>query len=424
MSAEQSTNSQRHKVDILVIGGGIIGVAAAYYLARAGRSVTLIEREHIGAGSSPGNAGLIANGFVLPLAAPGAIAKGLKWMLRRSSPFSIRPRLDMDLIAWLWKFAAASNEVQMRKSIPALLLLGQSSLDLFENLHRRENVHFGYERKGRLVLFKSEAALQKWEADIRLMREFGVELTLHDAGGLRHFEPNLSPQVQYGLYCPAYAHLDPARFVQEMARLSSENGAIQTTGVCVKRLERIGNHISAVHTTAEVFAPDQVVLAAGAWSPELAREVDVRLPIQPAKGYSLTFEMPSNGPHFPLQLAEQIVAVTPIGGLLRMTGVLDLAGFDPSLDHHRLEAIRRAAEGYFPDTDKWGPGTPWYGYRPMTPDDLPVIGRSAKIRNLVFATGHGTLGVTHALATGKLVSQIVADQPPLMDLSPFQPDRF
>ncbi len=410
--------------DILVIGGGVIGVAVAYYLAVQGRSVTLIEKGDICAGSSYGNAGLIANGFAIPMAAPGVPLQGLKWLLDAKSPFTIKPRLDSDLLRWLWQFRGACNEKQMRQSIAVLLTLGQASFDLFDELSANEVLEFGYERKGRLILFTDEAAFEKTIPTTVLLREYGVDSTLLDAAGVRQIEPNVQPAVTHGIYAADYGHIIPDRFVHELVRVAKEKGVAFKTDTAVQGFETSGRQISSVITSQGTFTPNQVVLAAGAWSPLIARHLKLNIPIQPAKGYSVTYKRPSTSPHLPLSLSERKIAVTPMGDRLRFTSTLELAGYDPSINQQRLAAIRHAVPEYLPGMEDLEQTAVWSGYRPATPDDLPIIGRSAAFENLILATGHGTLGMTHGLITGKLVSQIIGAERPSIDLTPLRAERF
>ena len=412
------------KKDIVIIGGGIIGVSTAYYLALQGRSVTLIEKENIGAGSSHGNAGLIANGFAVPMAAPGVPSQGLKWLLDTTSPFFIKPCLNPDLIRWLWKFRGASNEKQMLRSIGILLSLGQGSFDLFDELFDNEKVDFGYERKGRLILYTSKDSFEKGVATADLLHKYGVEVSLLDADGLRRLEPNVMPAVRHGIYCAAYAHVAPDRFVHEMVRLAKKLGVETITETPVTGFETSGQQISSVITTGGRFIPNQVVLAAGAWSSTLARSLKLKLPIQPAKGYSLTYKRPFNSPSLPLSLSERMIAVTPMGENLRFTSVLELVGFNQSINRQRLETIRRSVNEYLPDMEELKHEEVWSGYRPATPDDLPIIGRTERFKNLILATGHGTLGMTYGLITGKLISQIIAEEQTIIDLMPLRAERF
>ncbi len=410
--------------DIIIIGGGIIGVSVAYYLAKQGRAVTLIEKGDIGKGSSYGNAGLIANGFAIPLAVPGVPLQGLKWMFDATSPFYIKPRLNFDLLSWLLQFTAACTTKQMRQSVPTLLSLGQGSFDLFNELFAQEDVDFGYENKGRLIIFTSEKSFEKWMSDVALVREFGVNVSLLDARGVRQIEPHVLPSVTHGIFSESYAHVNPALFVQAMTRLAKNQGVEMITGTAVTGFEKSGHQITSLATTNGTFTPNQVVLAAGAWSPLIARELKLRIPIQPAKGYSLTYKRPPTSPKLPLQLAERKIAVTPMGELLRFTSTLELAGFDPSINERRLDGMRQSIKEYLPGTDTLEHESAWSGFRPATPDDLPIIGRSDRFENLVLATGHGSLGITHGLITGKLVSQIMVGERPSIDLSPLRANRF
>ncbi|MBT3313119.1 MAG: FAD-dependent oxidoreductase [Anaerolineae bacterium] len=412
--------------DIIVIGGGIIGLSVAYYLSRQGRSVTLIEKkDEVGVGSSYGNAGWIANGFSIPMAAPGIPLQGMKWLFDPTSPFYIKPRLDFDLFRWLWKFIGACNEKDLRASYAILLSLGQGSFDLFDEIFSQEDVDFGYESKGRLSLFTSKKSFEKSMADVAFVREYGVDVSLLDVDGVREIEPNISASVKHGFYSKDYAHLDPGRFTQEMARLAESRGVEIMKGVSVRGFEITAGQISSVETTQGTFIPDQVVLAAGAWSALLARKLKIKLPIQPAKGYSLTYKCPPELlPQLPISLVERKAAATPMGERVRFASTLELAGFDSTINQPRVDAIRRSAKEYLSGTEALAEEEVWSGFRAATPDDLPIIGRSDKYENLIFATGHGTLGMTYSLITGKLVSQIIAGEEASIDLKPLRAERF
>ncbi len=410
--------------DILIIGGGVIGACAAYYLAAQGQSVTLVEKGDICAGSSYGNVGWIANGHAIPLAAPGVLTQGLKWLLDAGSPFYIKPRLDLDLVRWLWQFQAACNKKQMYQAIPVLLALGQSSLALFEELIASEDLEFGYERNGLLHLFNSRHSFEKGIKEAVLLREFGVTSVELDRAGVLQMEPNILPAVTNGIFYDDYAHIIPDRFVKEVARVAERRGARLQTNTEVLDFETSGPRISAVVTTRGTFKPEQVVLAAGAWSSILARHLKFRLPVQPAKGYSITVKRPSTSPNLPLSLTEYKVAVTPMGDMLRFSSTMELAGYDFSINQRRLAATRQGIRAYLPGMNDLELIEIWRGYRPASPDGLPIIGRSNIFENLILATGHGMLGITHGPVTGQLISQIIADEPPAVDLTLLKADRF
>jgi D-amino-acid dehydrogenase len=412
------------QTEILIIGGGVIGVCAAYYLAEQGRPVTLVEKDDLGAGSSYGNVGWIATGHAIPLAAPGVLTQGLRWLLDAGSPFYIKPRLDVDLLRWLWHFWAACSEKQMYRSVPVLLSLNRASAALFEELVATQPIDFGYERKGLLHLFTSPRSLKKAAKEAALLQEFGTESTLLALAEVRQFEPQVSAAVINGLFYPDYAHMIPDRFVNELARLAENRGVKIRTKTEVLGFETSGPRIVAVATTRGRFISEQVVLAAGAWSPVIAKQLGLRLLLQPAKGYSLTFKCPAAGPQLPLSLAEAKVAVTPMGDVLRVSSTLELAGFDPSINQRRLAATHRAMGEYLSGLGDLEPPEIWRGYRPTTPDGLPIIGHSRRFENLIVATGHGMLGMTQGPVSGKLVAQIIAGERPAIDLGPLAPERF
>jgi D-amino-acid dehydrogenase len=312
----------------------------------------------------------------------------------------------------------------MVQGIPVLLALSRVGSDLFQVLVTSEGLACNYERKGLLHLFTQKDTFYKAVKEAALLARFGVTSVLLDGAGVRHLEPAVLPAVTRGLYYPDYAHLVPDRFVRELARAAEQRGARFKTGTEVLGLETTGRRVAAVVTTRGTFKADQVVLAAGAWSSILARDLNMRLPMQPAKGYSLTFKRPASGPHLPLSLAEHKVAITPMGDMLRFSSTLELAGFDASINRRRLAATLRAARETLPGIVDLELLEIWRGFRPTSPDGLPIIGRHPRFNNLILATGHGMLGITHGPVTGKLVTQIIANEPPLIDLFPLRLERF
>jgi len=416
-------NAANHQTELLIIGGGVIGVCAAYYLTEQGRSVTLVEKSDICAGSSYGNAGLVLTEHAIPLAAPGVVSQGLRWMLDSDSPFYIKPRFDLDLLRWLWQFWKASNEKAMRRVIPVLLALRQASLELFEQLNAGD-MSFNYKQNGRLFLFRDQANFEASIKEDHVLKEFGVTAQALDGDAARQMEPNAHPDIIGGIYYASYGHLAPDLFVRALARVAESRGAVLHTGTEVLGFETLGERIATVITTRGDFQPEQVVLAAGAWSPSLARPLGLRLPIQAAKGYSITVKSPPTAPTRPLFLAEGRVAVTPMGERLRFSSTLELAGLDMSVNRRRVAATRRAVGEYLNGMTDLELIEIWRGLRPATPDSLPIIGRSPSLQNLILATGHGMLCMAHGPITGKLVSQLMAGESPTLDLTPFRVERF
>lgn len=413
---------------VVVVGGGVIGVCAAYYLARAGAAVTLVERGDIAAGCSYGNAGLVVPSHAVPLAAPGVLWRGLRWLADPESPFWIRPRLDPALLSWLWRFQRHCTEAHVRRAMPVIRDLSQASLALYEELARLPGLDFGFRRDGLLTVFRSPAGLEGGRHEAERLESVGIAAKLLDATAACALEPALAPGVAGGLHFPDDAHLTPDRFVRGLARVVEGLGVHVRTQTEALGFTRAGRRITAVETTRGALGCDEVVLAAGAWSPGLGRALGLALPIEAAKGYSVTYEAPADGPRMPLLAAEARFAVTPMrtetGATLRLGGTLELAGLDLSIDRRRVDAIRQAARSYLRLPEEPPLVEIWRGLRPCTPDGLPLVGRPRAWDNLVLAAGHAMIGMSLGPVTGHLVAAVVAGERPGLDPSPLDPDRF
>jgi D-amino-acid dehydrogenase len=421
MSNQSSSTSPPHT---LIIGSGVIGLCTAYYLTQQGHVVTILDKAELGAGSSYGNAGWVAVGHALPIPQPGVLTQGLKWLLDAGGPFYIKPRLDLDLLRWLWHFQQACTWSQVRRTIPVMLDLNRAGLALFRQLAAEIDGDFGFVDKGLLYLYRDQASFAKGVKEAKLLRPYGTETALLDHAGLRALEPNLSPHARYGIYYRDYAHLQPHNLLRQLAQVVQQHGVTIHYHTEVLGFTTTGRQITSLQTTRGDFRADQIVLAAGAWSPGVVRDLQLSLPIQAAKGYSLTFKRPPHAPTFPCSVPEYKAAITPMGNQLRISSTLELAGLDATINQRRLAAIRQAARDYLIAGEELELLEIWRGFRPLTPDDLPFIGRSPQHHNLVVATGHGMLGVTQGTITGKLVAQLIAEETPLLDLKPFRVNRF
>ncbi len=408
--------------DILVIGGGVIGVCSAYYLAQQGLEVKLLEAGEICAGASFGNAGLILPSHIEPLATPNALGQGLRWLLNPESPFYIKPRLSLSLASWLWRFRAASKEERVRVSMGLLQSLSSRSVELYRELAKLTGMAFGYEELGSLHLFNTSRGHRDARTSKDLMRTFGIEARLMTPDEINAL--NIRAEVRGGLYFPGDSHLVPADFVVQLGKAAVDSGVDIRTGTEVLGFETSGPKVTAVKTTRGDFQPDQIVLAGGAWSPELSRALKLRLPIQPAKGYSLTYQSPENPPSIPVMLSEARVAVTPMGRFIRFAGTLELAGHDMSINERRINTIMRQAAEYLPWTKRLELVEIWRGLRPCTPDGLPVISRPGRYENLIVAAGHATIGMVLGPVTGLLVAQLASFQEPEIDINGLRLERF
>lgn len=411
------------KLDVAIIGGGVIGVCTAYYLTRMGREVTIFEQAEIGSGSSFGNAGLIVPGYSIPLAHPGALGQGLRWMLRRDSPFYVRARMDWDLMKWLWKFWAASNDNRMREGLSILSNLGYASLELLKIIVAEEHLDCEFQQKGWLMAYLTQKGLDSAAQESRLLNEVGVKTVVLDQQEMFKKEPGLRSDLSGGVYFPNEAHLNPDEFVQALARKTKQNGTYMITGVRVTGIRPGGKLGIKIRTTQGDFLADQVVLATGAWTSELAKDINTYIPLQAAKGYSVTIPAKRNI-KLPLYLSEAKVAVTPLRAGIRLAGTLELTGMDLRINHRRVDGIVASASKYLQLPEGNSRAEPWSGLRPCTPDGLPIIGRVRDHNNLYIATGHCMLGMTLGPVTGKLIAQLMCDEKLDMSLEPFSAGRF
>jgi D-amino-acid dehydrogenase len=408
----------------LVVGGGVIGVCSAYYLAGDGWDVTLVEKGEVCCGCSYGNAGLLVPSHSVPLAAPGVWLKGLRWMLDPESPFYIKPRPSLQLAAWLWRFRAACTEAHVRRAMPVIRDLSHASLALYRELAATDGLDFGFRQEGVLAVFRTAGGYREGVYEAELLESVGIPTRALDRAAVHDVEPGLAPEVVGGVLYPDDGQVVPDRFVRGLARAAEARGVRVREATEVLGFRTDATRIAAVETTRGDLEADLVVLAAGSWSPGLGRALGLRVPIEPAKGYSVTYRRRPEGPRIPLMLMEARVGVTPMGETLRLAGTLELAGLDLSIDRRRVNAIVRGARRYVRGLERLEVLEIWRGLRPCTPDGLPLIGRSERLENLIVATGHATIGVSLGPVTGKLVAQIAAGAPPTLDLSALRPERF
>ncbi len=414
----------RQQPDVLVLGGGAVGLACALYLLRAGRSVTVIDRGKVGAATSHGNCGTITPSHAVPLAAPGVLAQALRWMLKKDAPLRIAPRLDFALFEWLLQFARRSNAGECRRvtAIKAPLLL-RARAELGD-LVRNENLACEFQTLGTLNVYRDEREFEKSHASVRLAAEFGIVAETLDGAACRAREPALNDSIVGGYFNPNDAQLRPESYCAELARAVVARGGEIREDTQITGFRTGAGRIASVVTTQGEFAGHDIVFALGSWSPQVARQLDLRIPIQPGKGYSITYTRPSRYPRIPLSLKERAVCVTAWDSGYRLGSTMEFSGFDDSLNRTRLDALKRGAAEYLIEPEGPSVVEEWYGWRPMTYDDLPILGRAAALDNLVLATGHGMLGITMSAITGRLIAELISGAPPTLDPAAFQPSRF
>ena len=412
--------------NVVIVGGGAIGLCSAYYLSQRGASVTVIDKGEPGEACSQHNAGYVAPGHFVPLASPGMFSKAVKWMFDSRSPLYVKPRFDPELFAWAWRFMKSCDERVMWRAIPLLRDLLKESLDLYEELSHRQGFDFQLTRRGLLSVFRTREAELAAEHEVHMSREVGVEAMLLDNDGLHRIDPQVKFRATGGVFFPGDAHLVPATLVKNLTDMLSHSG------VTILRRREVTGFISSDHRVTAVRTPegdlpgDEFVLAAGSWSHLLLRDLGIRMLLQAGKGYSITVRNPAVKPSIPCIFMERRVAVTPFADALRFAGTMEIAGIDLSVTQKRVEAILDAIPLYYadvvcPDSAK---ADIWKGLRPVTPDGMPYIGRFGRYKNLIAATGHAMIGISLATVTGKIVADLISGADPNRDLALLSPDRF
>jgi D-amino-acid dehydrogenase len=412
---------------VLIIGGGVIGLCSAYYAAKRGHAVTVLERSAENAGGcSFGNAGLIVPSHFVPLAAPGAVALGIKWMRNPESPFYVKPRLDWDLIKWGIKFWQASNARHVAESAPVLRDLHFGSRVLFEELADLTRNEFGLEKRGLLMLCKTNHALDEEAKAAAHAVQLGVPAEVLDAKQTAALEPNVRMDIAGAVYFPKDCHLTPHKFMSTMKRLAKEVGVQFSYGTSVTRWRARNGEVAGVDSSNGTFEADEFVLCGGSWSPEMVRELELKIPMQAGKGYSLTLTQPRQLPKICSIFTEARIAVTPMGSSLRFGGTMEIAGLDEQINPVRVQGIIKAVPKYYPDfrVEDFASVQPWRGLRPCSPDGLPYLGRTANYRNLCVATGHAMMGLSLGPISGKTVAEILSGEKPSIDLRLLNPDRY
>ena len=412
---------------ILIIGGGVIGLSTAYYCARRGHRVTLIDRNpEQRDGCSFGNAGMVVPSHFVPLAAPGAVSTALKWMFNPESPLYIKPRLDWDLVSWGLRFMRASNAGHVGRCAPLIRDLSFASRECFEELAALPDNDFNLVQKGLVMLCKTQHGLDDEAKYAAQANELGVPAEVLDRKGVAKLDPDVTMDVAGGVYFPKDCHLSPNRFMAGLKRQCEKLGVKFVWDTDVTSFTHHASRITTLKAGADELRADEFVICGGSWSPIIGSELGLALPMQAGKGYSLTLSKPRELPQLCSILTEARVAVTPMGETLRFGGTMEIAGLNEDINPVRVRGIIKAAVKYFPKftAEDFAGIQPWRGLRPCSPDGMPYLGRTAKFSNLTIATGHAMMGLSLGPITGKLVSEILSGEKPSLDLTLLQPDRY
>ena len=411
---------------VTIVGGGVIGLCSAYYLQQAGHQVTVIEKGDITDGTSFGNAGYVSPSHFIPLATPGIVAQGMRWMLRSDSPFYIKPRLNWELIRWCLSFYKKANAANVKHAAPHLNNILQLSRELTVDMKQQLGNSFRMQEIGCFMLYKNAGTE---EHEIELAHEaakFKIDTKVLTAQEVQAMEPDVEVNVRGGILYPLDCHMHPGEFMVTLKKHLEAAGVKLQLNTSVTGFEKNTERITAVITDKGKFTCDELVLANGSWMPVLTRMLGVDLLLQAGKGYSITYNNVSRNLRYPAILVDDRVAMTPMGSDLRMGGTMEISGLDSPTLVKRAHAIFKAAKNYFPNLPVELPATEkiWSGLRPLSPDGLPYIGRHSKFANLTLAGGHAMLGISLAAGTGKLVEEIVEGGKPTIDISAFGVERF
>lgn len=411
---------------IVIVGGGVIGLSCAYYLNKQGHKVTVIERNDLTDGCSFGNMGYISPSHFIPLATPGIVAQGLRWMMSSSSPFYVKPRLNWDLIRWGTTFYRNANSKKLNSSIPHLNNLLQLSRKLINELKTEVHDSFDLTEIGCWMLYKNEKTGDHEKHLAEQAAQFDLKTLSCTAGEVQHREPEVEVNVAGGVLYLDDCYINPPVLMKALHTHLANAGVEFLLNTEVTSFEHNGQTIKAVITPKERIEAGEVIIANGSWMPQISRLLNVQLLLQPGKGYSFTYSGLEKNLHYPSILVDDRVATTPYDRTLRIGGTMELSGHSNNILPKRVTAIYNAFKKYYPTMNIQPPDTSkaWFGYRPVTPDGMPYIGRHRAFNNLIYAGGHAMLGVSAATGTGQLVSEIVDGRKPAIEIATFAPDRF
>lgn len=413
------------KKEVVIIGGGIIGLCCAYYLQQDGHQVTIVDKSDISSGASFVNAGYITPSHIIPLAAPGMITKGLKWMFNASSPFYVKPRLEADFLRWSWLFKKSATAKHVERSIPIIKDINLLSRELYTEMKDADDFDFHYERKGLLMCYQTDKEGEaEWQLGKRAIAE-GLNVQNLTKAEVKKLEPNIDFNIKGAVYFDSDAHMTPTNFMQQMVALLKRKGTQFYTNTTITDLQYTNDKIVSVQTSTETLKADEFVLAAGSWSSVLAKKLRIRIPLQAGKGYRIDMKE-NTGITMPAILTEAKVAVTPMQGFTRFAGTMEIGGINHTIHQTRVKAIAKAAETFYNGLKipKEAIVNAACGLRPCSPDGLPYIGKTKNYKNLTIATGHAMMGWSLGPATGKLVSELIGETSTSMKLNGFEVERF
>lgn len=417
--------SQSRSDRVTIIGGGIIGIACAHYLQQDGYRVTVIDKGAVGAGCSLRNCGHILPSHVLPLNSFAALRQGMASMLNPRAPFKIKPTLSPRVLNWFWHFALSSRATSVQKSAAALQGLLDSSFDEFQTLSGEVMNGSDWRQNGLLYAFKNQRDLDQFAKTEDMVAErFGISADEKDQAALAAMDPSLAPDLAGGFLYTQDAQVLPEALMDNWVNYLKTQGVAFREQCSLVSIDQSESAISALQTTTGEIPTDHVVLAAGALSAELAKIFGKSLPVLPGKGYSVTLNNPAVQPLHSIVLPECHIAITPFENAMRIGSMMEFVGYDSQIPAFRLKQLTQNIAPYFSAPLAAEIVQPWFGWRPMTWDSLPIIGRLKPLKNVLVATGHNMIGLMAAPATGKLIAELLGERAPHLAAEAYSPNRF
>jgi D-amino-acid dehydrogenase len=411
------------KCDILVIGTGIIGAMSALYLQNAGKSVTFLERGEIARGASSGNAGILAFPEIIPIPAPGIMRKAPKWLMDPLGPLSVLPAYALKIMPWLWRFWQASSPRKFQHGLAVQKNMMRLAASEMQAVAAMPELAHHIINTGTLDLYDTKASFDAAQRDWDEKERAGISLSRIGRADIERLQSGLAPQFQHGVFTPAGLQVgDPYEFTRAIADLVISRGTSLRKGEAV-RVETIGESTIVTLSNGEKLAADKVVVACGAWSKPLAASLGNPVPLETERGYNTTLPAGSFNLTRQIYFNDHAFVVTPLSSGIRVGGAVELGGLELPANFRRSEAMLKKAERFLPGLKTEG-GQQWMGFRPSMPDCLPVIGTSRASNSVIYAFGHGHLGLTQSAATAKLVTELATGAETSISVDPFRASRF
>lgn len=412
----------------LIIGGGIIGLSSAFYLKRSGWDVAVLDKSDFLDNCSYGNCGYICPSHFTPLATPGIVKKGLKWMWNSKSPFYVQPRLDWNLIDWGLKFMRSATPKHVEGSAVPLRDIALLSQHEYVDWLKIPGFDFSYEHKGLLEIFQTDEGGDHAKHTCEKAHELGLtDTTMLTADELKALEPQTTINAKGAMWFKCDAHCYPDKLMSKLIAYLRNNGVQLISNAEVTGFEKTNGKLSSIIAGDKSFEADEIIMATGSWGRQTAALMDLKIPLMPGRGYSVTLENSPYKINYPSVLIEGRVALTPMNGnKIRFGGTMEITSHKTPPRMNRVQGILDAVKKYYPEFDVPLPPKEkvWYGYRPCSADGLPYIGRIKKYKNVTVATGHSMLGLSLGAGTGMLVDEIVNSRATSMDIKPFAVERF